>query len=279
MALIQPLDSLDNKVVKVVRRLLTNRSFRERQHQAVLEGCRILQDVVDVGIPIHLVLYGKRMMQLEAGRSLLARLQMARTRLIYVTDKVLDALSDVETHQGVLAVINWPHMAQGWPLPRGVPPFIVIADQIQDPGNLGTLIRSAQAAGAHLMGFTKGTVDVYNPKTMRSSAGSIFKIPLMPLSDGWMDELQEQQIRLVSTMVAEGQDYTEFDWVQPFALVLGNEGNGVSSELMARAHGVTIPMVPTAESINVAVAGSILAFHAMSKRRQQNVPLIPPIML
>ncbi|WP_053958533.1 TrmH family RNA methyltransferase [Sulfobacillus thermosulfidooxidans] len=279
MSVIQPLDSLDNKAVRVVRRLLTNRHFRERQQQAVIEGFHMLKDVVDVGMPIHLVLYGKRMTQSEAGRSLLARLQMSRVRLIYVTDKVLDALSAVETHQGVLAVVNLSKPVSGWPLPKGVPAFIVIAYQIQDPGNLGTLIRSVQAAGAHIVGVTKGTVDVYNPKTIRAAAGSVFKLPIISLSDNWVEELSEKHITVVSTVVAGGQTYTQFDWRQPFAIVMGNEGNGLPQELVSKAQTLTIPMVPTAESLNVAVAGSILAFHAMWVREQHHIPLVPPVMI
>jgi TrmH family RNA methyltransferase len=279
MSVLQPLDSVDNKSIRTVRRLLASRNFRERQHQAVVEGFHLLKDVMDAGIPIHLVLYGKRIAQMEAGRSVLARLQMMKTRLLYVTDKVLDTLSAVETHQGILAVVELPQGARDWLLPAGVPPFIVIAYQIQDPGNLGTLIRSAQAAGAHLFGVSKGTVDVYNSKTIRAAAGNLFKIPIMSLNDNWIHELRQRQINLVSTIVSGGKHYADFDWSRSFALILGNEGSGLPPELTQVAEDISIPMVPTAQSLNVAMAGSVLAFHAMLIRTQKGIPLVPPVML
>ncbi len=279
MSVLQPLDSVDNKSVRTVRRLLASRNFRERQQQAVVEGLHLLKDVMDAGIPIHLVLYGKRIAQMEAGRSVLARLQMMKTRLLYVTDKVLDTLSAVETHQGILAVVELPQGARDWLLPAGVPPFIVIAYQIQDPGNLGTLIRSAQAAGAHLFGVSKGTVDVYNSKTIRAAAGNLFKIPIMSLNDNWIHELRQRQINLVSTIVSGGKHYADFDWSRSFALILGNEGSGLPPELTQVAEDISIPMVPTAQSLNVAMAGSVLAFHAMLIRTQKGIPLVPPVML
>ena len=279
MSVLQPLDSVDNKSIRTVRRLLASRNFRERQHQAVVEGFHLLKDVMDAGIPIHLVLYGKRIAQMEAGRSVLARLQMMKTRLLYVTDKVLDTLSAVETHQGILAVVELPQGARDWLLPAGVPPFIVIAYQIQDPGNLGTLIRSAQAAGAHLFGVSKGTVDVYNSKTIRAAAGNLFKIPIMSLNDDWIHELRQRQINLVSTIVSGGKHYADFDWSRSFALILGNEGSGLPPELTQVAEDISIPMVPTAQSLNVAMAGSVLAFHAMLIRTQKGIPLVPPVML
>ncbi len=279
MSVLQPLDSVDNKSIRVVRRLLTNRTFRERQQQAVIEGFHLLKDVVDAGIPIHLVLYSKRITQMEEGRSLLARLQMARVRLMYVTDKVLDTASAVETHQGILAVVELPKDRVGWPLPQDVPPFIVVAYQIQDPGNLGTLIRSVQAAGAHLFGVSKGTVDVYNPKTIRAAAGSVFKIPIVSLSDDWITELRQREISVAFTVVRGGRSYADFDWSRPSALVLGNEGSGIPFDLTREAEEISIPMVPPAESLNVAMAGSILVFHAMWQRSQKGIPLVPPVML
>ncbi len=279
MSVLQPLDSVDNKSIRTVRRLLASRNFRERQHQAVVEGFHLLKDVMDAGIPIHLVLYGKRIAQMEAGRSVLARLQMMRTRLVYVTDNVLDTVSAVETHQGIVAVVDLPKAAKEWILPSGVPPFIVIAYQIQDPGNLGTLIRSAQAAGAHLFGVSKGTVDVYNSKAIRAAAGNLFKIPILYLSDNWIHELQKMHISLACTVVSEGENYADFDWTGSFALVLGNEGSGLPPELTGSAEALTIPMVPSAQSLNVAMAGSVLAFHAMLVRSQKGIPLVPPVML
>ncbi len=280
MAVIQPLDSLDNKSVRTVRRLLDNRVFREKQQQAVLEGFHMVSDAVDAGVVIHLVFYGQRLVSHTAGRSLLARLQASHTRLMYVTDHVLDDLSAVETHQGILAVVNVPQwVSSSMPLPETGPFLIAVAHGIQDPGNLGTLIRSYQAAGAHMVGVTKGTVDVYNPKTLRASAGSVFKLPVVGLSEQWMEELAQCGVAVVTTVVTGGVPYDLFDWSSSVAIVLGNEGSGLPPEVSSRATQVSIPMAPAAESLNVAAAGSILAFHAASDRRRHRIPMTPPVMI
>lgn len=279
MAVIQPLDSLDNKSVRTVRRLLASRTFREKQQQAVLEGFHMVADAVDAGVLIHLVLYGQRMASQVPGRSLLARLQAARARMVYVTDRILDDLSAVQTHQGIVAVAHAPRWPTGWPVPQDAPLLIGVAHEIQDPGNLGTLIRSFQAAGAHMVGLTKGTVDAFNPKALRSSAGSVFKLPVVPLGDEWASELEAMGVQLVTAVAHGGMDYADVRFTNSVAVVLGNEGGGLPSELVAHSLQVTIPMVASAESLNVAVAGSILAFQAASARRRAGVLCAPPLMI
>ncbi|AUW94254.1 hypothetical protein BXT84_10150 [Sulfobacillus thermotolerans] len=279
MAVIQPLDSLDNKSVRTVRHLLTSRTFREKQKQAVLEGFHMVLDAVDAGALIHLVLYSQRIAQQGPGRSLLARLQAGRTRLVYVTDRVLSELSAVETHQGILAVVGMPKWPAPFPLPQGTPWLLGIAHEIQDPGNLGTLIRSFHAAGAHMMGLTKGTVDPFNPKALRASAGSVFKLPVVALDDSWLEDLAARGVQVITAVAEGGEDYTRMDWTRSVALVLGNEGAGLPDAVVQQSHAVTIPMVDSAESLNVAVAGSVLVFQAAAARRHAGLLPVPPVMI
>ncbi|MCL5065063.1 MAG: RNA methyltransferase [Firmicutes bacterium] len=272
--IIQPLDAADNKTVRRVRSLMTNRGLRERLGVSVLEGVRLVEAAILSGAEFRIVLYGPRLVQTERGRALVGRLSSLAPKLLYVSEKVLSELAEVETSQGILAVASMPPVGSLWPFPTGAPPLFVAADGIQDPGNLGTIIRSAQAAGVHAFGVSKGTVDIFNPKTLRATAGSLFEMPMVRLEETWSADAKRQNLTLVCSVVNGGMPYEAFDWTQPLVLVLGSEGHGVTP--MAMAEALSIPMAPTANSLNVASAAAVLLFHAAQVRRQRQFPMLPP---
>jgi TrmH family RNA methyltransferase len=272
--IIQPLDAADNKTVRRVRSLMTNRGLRERLGVSVLEGVRLVEAAILSGAEFRIVLYGPRLVQTERGRALVGRLSGLAPKLLYVSEKVLSDLAEVETSQGILAVASMPPVGRLWPFPAGAPPLFVAADGIQDPGNLGTIIRSAQAAGVHAFGVSKGTVDIFNPKTLRATAGSLFEMPMVRLEETWADDAKRQNLTLVYSVVDGGMPYEAFDWTQPLVLVLGSEGHGVTP--IATAEALSIPMAPTANSLNVASAAAVLLFHAAQVRRQRQIPMLPP---
>ena len=261
-------------MVRTVAHLLSSRQFRERSRQAVVEGRRIVEEALSSGVSFRYVLYSSRFLEDAQNKSVIARLQVQSVRLLYVTDRLLESISGVETSQGILAVVEWslPHQ-DFFPTTAG-PALFVVAEAVQDPGNLGTLIRSAEAAGAHALGVTKGTVEVFNPKTLRASAGSVFRLPIFRLPDDWVARTIQQGITVRTTDVSGSRPYDEVSWIEPVLIVLGNEGNGIR---WATHHGeaVSIPMVPTADSLNVAIAGSVILFHAVSERRRAGVSQVP----
>lgn len=274
---VQPLASTDNKLVRQVRRLASHRSAREKEGRVVLEGIRLVEEARAQGARFAILLYSPRLFQHPAGRATLAEIGARAGRTLYVTDAVLADLSDVETSQGLIAVVEAPAVHTAWPWPEGAPPLFVAAEAIQDPGNLGTVARTAQAAGCHGLGITKGTVDPFNPKTLRASAGSLITLPVVSLADGWAEAARSGGLRLRSTVVRGGIPYDEVDWTEPTILVLGNEGAGVATD--AAGEAVTIPMAPTANSLNVAGAAAAILFHAASLRRKAGVAMVPPRML
>lgn len=277
---IHPLDTSDNKVVRTVQRLVSHRSYRERTGQTVLEGPRLVREALSAGARLSVVLYSSRLVSHAEGKKLVARLSVSADRTVYVTDRVLDGVSQVETHQGIVAVAQLTQAAPGaLTAPRGAPALFVVAAGIQDPGNLGTLLRAAQAAGAHGMGVTRGTVEPLNPKAVRASAGSVFRLPVVRLDDAWAGRLTADGVIVRAAVVSGGHAYDEMDWTGPVAVVLGNEGNGLPDRLAERVERVAIPMVPTADSLNVAMAGSVLLFHAALERRRRGVPVVPPVMV
>lgn len=270
--ILQPLDSTDNKTIRSIRRLLSNRRFRGKAGETVLEGPRMIREALEAGTQVLSVLYSPKFVSHEHGRSLIAHLGMLSVRTIYVTDRILDELSDVETHQGIMGIIRVKLPEQGdWPEPQGTSTFFLVASGIQDPGNLGTLIRTAHAAGVHAVGMTSNTVDPYNPKALRSSAGSAFRIPLLHLGENWMDSLLKRGVTLRAAVVSDGTPYYDVDWDVSVALVLGNEGNGLAAEEVKQMERVTIPMHRTADSLNVSVAGAVMLFHAAWDRRRKRM--------
>ena len=276
--ILHPLDSSDNKIIRSLRRFMTSHTAREKNGRTVVEGRRMVAEALSSGVPFRQVVYSTRVLQDVDGKNLIARLQAQSVPLLYVTDRLMDEISGVETPQGVVGIVSWMVGDRDtFPLPATGPALFVVAEGIQDPGNLGTLIRAAQAAGAHGVGVTKGTVEVMNPKTLRSCAGSIFRIPVFRLPLEWTDKAVAQGLAVYSTQIADGSPYDQEDWTKPVVVVLGNEGNGLAE--VPGAKPISVPMVPTANSLNVAIAGSVILFHAASQRRAHGLLPTPPHMV
>jgi TrmH family RNA methyltransferase len=149
-------------------------------------------------------------------------------------------------------------------------PLILGLDRIQDPGNLGTLVRTAEAAGVSGLFAFAGSADAFSPKTLRSSMGSAFRLPILPDVSG-LGTLDTCRSRGLKTVVATGEtelSHYDYDWRQPTLLILGNEGRGVSAEIMSACdHRVRIPLHEPVESLNVAAAGAAILFEAVRQRR------------
>jgi TrmH family RNA methyltransferase len=174
---------------------------------------------------------------------------------------------DTESPQGIAALVR-PHAFTLEAVLGGRSPLLLIAAGLQDPGNLGTLIRSAEAFGATGYVILPGTVSPENQKTLRASAGSIFRLAGVTLcEDHILHELGERKIRTIAAVAAQGDPLAGHDLTQPTALILGNEGAGISPSILNRADArVTIPMPGPVESLNAAIAGSILLYEAARQR-------------
>lgn len=183
--------------------------------------------------------------------------------VVPVAAHVLAAISEVETPQGVVAVIRRPPPAAD-PIPVHPDLLLLVVDRVQDPGNLGTMLRTADAAGATAVVLLPGTVDPYNPKSLRASMGALFHLPVLEWPVHRLRPfLRERGMRLLAADVAGAVDYRAADYRRPLALAVGNEGEGVEPELLAAADAVVrIPISGRAESLNVAVAAALLLYEA-----------------
>ena len=185
-----------------------------------------------------------------------------------LSDELFRKVSDTQTPQGVLCVIKQYHYKLEDLFQKEAPLFLIVED-IQDPGNLGTMIRTAEGAGVDGIIMTKGTVDIYNPKTIRSTMGSVYRMPFFYTEDllGVMEKLQDRKVTLYAAHLKGNQFYHQLDFKGGTAFLIGNEGNGLKEET-AKAADVymKIPMEGKVESLNAAVASVILMYEAARQR-------------
>ena len=251
--------STQNERVKYVRSLGRRRT-RQREDRFVVEGLRLVSEVVRAGIKPALVFYTEAWAETAAGQRLLPILRPAEDGDWLVSEAVMAACADTESPQGVLAVLPSVDLE-----PREG--LALIVDAVRDPGNLGTILRSAEAAGTGQVLLAPGTVDLYNPKVVRGAMGAHFRLPVQSLD--WPDIAGRVAGRAVWLAdAAGGVAYDAVDWRQPSALIVGGEAAGAGEEAGALATGrVRIPMSGGAESLNAAMAATVLLFEVARQRR------------
>jgi len=256
------IESQANPHVKRIRSLAADRKDRRRERLFVLEGVRLVGDALAGGAALDLALYApEQLAQTVAGQALLDRLDTL-TAAHPASAQVVAAAADTVHPQGVVALARWPQVEPG------TPGIILVLDAIQDPGNMGALLRSAEAVGVAEVLGTTGTVDMYSPKVVRSAMGAHMRLAVT--QDLSWDAVAER-LALVDRVYAADADatmpYFAADWRQPSALIIGNEAHGLSEEARALAHSpIGIPMQGRAESLNAAVAGSVIMFEALRQR-------------
>jgi len=260
------ISGIHNKQLKLYKSLRTKK-WRDRLGLGPLEGRRLVAEVLQRGVEPELLL-------LMAGREEEVLLQLpglpAGVPLYTVEEKLFTRTAFTDAPQEVMAVVKKPLWTAA-DLFAQKPALLLVTDRIQDPGNLGTMLRSAAAAGAGGAILLPGTVDPSNPKALRSSMGAFFTLPVVEMSFADLQAaLAEHKIILAVAGMERGLVYDEFDWTAPVAVVIGNEGAGVSREVAAQAAvTVSIPMARAVESLNAAVAMSVLFFEAARRRRRQ----------
>jgi TrmH family RNA methyltransferase len=264
---VSKLTGRNNPILKTIR-LVSSDSRRAPKQLIVAEGVRVLEEACRTGQTIDAVVLSEHFGDTERERDLLAAWSEKHVRIRSISDSLFKSVSSVQNPQGAIALVRMPERRLHEIIPVSNM-LIVCAYAIQDPGNLGTLIRAAAAAGADLLCTTKGTVSVRNPKVVRSSAGAIFHLPLIENIDmaDFRDYCSAHSIRLYRTDARRGTSHTQADLGSPCAILLGNEGSGVSGEEYAGCHSIRIPMDEKIESLNVAMAGTIILFEAFRQRK------------
>lgn len=251
------ISSTSNPRFKHARALLRRRA--RRQHaQLLLEGVRLIEDSMSAGFPPALFFYDPA----TKHYALVERARAAGAQVLSIEPALLAELSDTTTPQGVVAVTPWPEVA---PAQGGLS---IVVDSIRDPGNLGTLLRSAAAAGADQVILLPGATDPWSPKALRAGMGAQFRIAIRSARDledvsAWVGEAQYHLADAGAQVL-----YWDVDWTMPSVLIIGGETEG--GRVTAGWPGVqrvAIPMAPDVESLNAATAASVLLFEAVRQRR------------
>ena len=185
-----------------------------------------------------------------------------------VADSVFDAMAETVTPQGVLAIVEMPEYSLEQMIEKAG--TLLLLEDLQDPGNLGTMLRTAEAAGVAGVILSKKSVDVYNPKVIRSTMGAVYRVPFLYVEDfiGLLCSLKEQKVRLLAAHLQGTKSFDKADYRGKVGILIGNEANGLSDEVSDLAEEkVIIPMAGNVESLNAAVAGALLMYEAFRNQR------------
>jgi TrmH family RNA methyltransferase len=253
--------SVNNPRVKQWSQLLDKKG-REKQGKFIVEGIHLVQEAIRSGASVECVVYS-----LDKGIPPELLLNDGDVEWIGVSDPVFAKCTDTQTPQGVFAVVikREAHIEQ---LFNEADALLVAVDGVQDPGNLGTIVRSADAVKATGILLGKGTVDLFNPKAVRATMGSLFHLPIVECDLSQILPIARQRsIQVVNTSLRTDISCYDADYRKASCFILGNEGQGVSEELLPWVDvNVKIPLPGKAESLNVAMAGTILLYEALRQR-------------
>ncbi|MCI8403154.1 MAG: RNA methyltransferase [Lachnospiraceae bacterium] len=254
--------SVSNEKIKAVVKLQKKSAVRRQQAAFVVEGVRMAAE-----------LPRERLIQAYASQSFAGEEQnrelCLKLRAEIVADHVMAAMSDTQTPQGILAVVRCQE-AQAGQIRRAQDGLILVLEGIRDPGNLGTVLRTAEGAGVTGVLMSRDTVDIYNPKVIRSTMGSIYRVPFAYVADLRAEVrcLREEGVHVCAAHLEGKQNYDEVNYQGPTAFLIGNEAAGLSVELASESSClVRIPMAGRVESLNAAIASALLMYEAARQRR------------
>lgn len=249
------IQSADNPIIKEVKKLKEKR-FRSQYNQFLVEGFRFTEEALKSEFRVSKVILSEESL-IKFQELNFNTLIQKETKLHIVKDNLFKALCSTETPQGIIGVVENKFIE-----PENKSGFYILADKIQDPGNMGTIIRTADAAGALGVIYTKGTVDIYNEKTLRSTMGSIFHIPI--IYDENLDitkGLRENGFKVVVSSLEAESNFFQLKFKDKIIIAVGNEGSGIGKEVYELGDLKTkIPMPGKAESLNVSIAASIMMY-------------------
>jgi TrmH family RNA methyltransferase len=248
---LKQIQSVKNPQVKQWKKLLTKKE-RDKTGTFLIEGFHLIEEALKEREQIIEIIVSEKI-------ELPPRLDFGSTPVTAVAEEIAKELSDTETSQGIFAVCQQTTDIASIKEAKA----LLFIDAVQDPGNLGTMIRTADAAGMDAVIVGEGSVDVYNAKVLRSAQGSHFHLPIVRGNlDEWIETLKNRNIPVYGTALENAKTYTEIAPQEEFALIVGNEGNGMNKDLLVKTtSNLYIPIYGQSESLNVAVAAGILLYY------------------
>lgn len=261
-------EPITNNSKKLINALRKSRNLRQKNKRFLVEGLRSVYEAVNSDYTIDFIVISETFLK-QADRQeleLIANINQ-KGKIYCISEKMFKELSDTVTPQGIMAVAEYKNFDLD---DINSDKFLIVAlDRVKDPGNMGTIIRSSDAAGADAILLSKGCVDIYNPKVIRSTMGSVFHIPLIKSEDLIQDLIKLKQIggQVITTHLKAKKYYQEVDFNRSSIIVMGKEDEGVSDDVVKISDEIVkIPMLGMAESLNVSVAHGIMIYEAISQR-------------
>lgn len=255
-----------NKGVKEVIQLKQKAKIRREQELFVVEGIKMfLEAPIDIIEKVYVAETFLKQMPVSCKD----KLETLHSHYETVSDEIFQKMSDTKTPQGILCVMRQNQYTLESMFTVSNPMFIIL-EAIQDPGNLGTIFRAAEGAGAAGIIMSSDTVDIYNPKTIRSTMGSVYRMPYLYVQhlDTIIEEMQKRKIAVYAAHLQGAKAYDTCDYKSGTAFLIGNEANGLKDETAKKADAaIKIPMLGKVESLNAAVAASVLMYEAARQRR------------
>ena len=255
-----------NRVKKIRDQL--REGWPDSHGRILVEGVKLIEEAFKSNLKVDSIYVSEHQRKMGLLQGLLKGSKTHPPEVVELSEKAFNSISSTETPQGVSALVFVPQ----WDLERilAKDSLIILAHQLQDPGNLGTLLRSAEAFGANAVILSNNSVNPYNPKAIRASAGSVFRVPCFPGSDPQeiLKLLDENNYRVYATSPEKGKDFRAIDYRGRVALIFGNEARGLDCDILDRVESqLTIPISSSVDSLNVAVAFSIILCQAAEQRR------------
>ena len=261
----QVISSKDNEIVKNIRKL-KEKKYRDLENCYVIEGMKLIKEAIDEKVNIRKIVVCEECIDSgEIDKELLY--EIAKYDLIYVTKKVFELLTDVKTPQGIIAVVEKQSTENKIDYSQDM---IIALDNLQDPGNLGTILRTVDSANLGQIILSKNSVDVYNPKVVRSTMGAIFRVNIIETENlvKTLKEIKKNKFNLMITSLEAEESIYDANYNKK-VIVIGNEANGVSKDVQSIAdEKVIIPMLGKTESLNASVATSIIIYEYVRRRIQ-----------
>jgi len=262
------IQSSQNNAIKEIKSLHLKKN-RDVDGLYFIEGIRFVNEAIDNGQDIVKVIISDKLEMLNGGKELIERVTVVCDDCSLVSEKIFKEISDTKTPQGILAVLKKREFVFDTVMEQGN--SVVILDSLQDPGNVGTIIRTADAAGVTAVILTMGCVDLFSPKVLRSTMGSVFHMPIFEglIVNETIELLKKSGYKVIASHLDGKSNYFDEDLTCKSAIIIGNEANGISDETAAMADRlVKIPMPGRAESLNASVAASIMIYEIVRQKSE-----------
>ncbi len=263
------ISSSDNSLLKEYIKLQNNRRYRQKTKQIALEGPNLVKEAIRAGLNPRAIFYSQDYYDQESGKWL--NDLSSEVKQLVLTARLFKKIAETDTPQKVAGIFYFSEPA-GQNIIGSRPQLVLILDRVQDPGNMGSIIRTAAATGVEVVYYTSGSVDPYSPKVLRSTAGAIFNLRLEQSADPQLliRDLKKSGVQLVAASAKSTDYYWSVDYRLPTALIIGNEAGGIAEELVVQADfTVAIPLQGKVESLNAAVAGAVVLYEIIRQRTVQ----------